>query len=262
MSSSVRALTVGVLAVALGLPIALVIAGFEIATDVGLFELSVAVVIPLGAIGCGVVAAAGFYAFLRSFHVRPSGVILAVPPVTAVTTLLASRWLVFRGSDVSGDQTYVETLTSWATAGLGGWGYGVVVLELIGFAMAGWFVAAFVLKLTWCERCHRFPKLLGREIRYFDEPTLFEASANRLVDILERGGPAEAYVYAVAEKPVVKRRSEADFRLTTEHFECKKCGTLHTVISTDRMVSSNWSRLSQTPLHIEAEQGSAHALTS
>ena len=53
MSLSIRVLMVGVFSLATGLVVAFLVSAIEIASGVALYGFSAAVVIPVGAIGCG-----------------------------------------------------------------------------------------------------------------------------------------------------------------------------------------------------------------
>lgn len=280
MSSSLRVMLVGCISIVAGLFIAAAIALIEVATDVAVYGFSAAVVIPIGAIGCGLVAAVGFYGASSVLHVRSVRAVLATPAITAISTFLASHWFVFQWYELPTGKTYAEALAlagegfvdflrlriteSSLTLGsssaettvdrLGSWGYTVVALEIVGFALGGWFVTVVLRAKPWCETCERFLKSKGAEIRRFEEPDVFEQSANHLVDVLERGGAAEAFRHAAAEKSVVSKRRNARFRTVTRLYRCGTCQTEHAVIATEHMVNNNWARLSQTPLHIEGDE--------
>lgn len=266
---------VGACSLATGLAIALVISMVEIATDVAIYGFSAGVVIPIGAVGCGLVAALGFYAASRAFQVRPAGLVLGIPLVTAVATFLAAHWLSFNRHELLTGETFAEVMAleglgfadylrlvateSGVTLGasadtmtigrLGSWGYGVVAIEILGFALGGWFVATVLRRKPWCEVSGRFLSPHGKSVRYFDDPDQFEAVANHLVDVLERGGPEAAFEHAAADKSALKRKRNAQFGVSTTRFVCNECGVHHTVISTQHQVNNNWTQLSQTPLH-------------
>lgn len=283
-------LLVGVSSLVTGLLVAFVVSLIEIGTDVALYGFSAALVIPIGAIGCGLFAAAGFFAASRLFHVRPEGPVLAVPLVTAAATFFATHWFTFLRYELPTGLTHQEVLAldgrgfvdylrlvateSGVTLGsssapttidrLGSWGYGVVAIEILGFALGGWFVASILRRKPWCQASGRFLKPLGKHVRYFDDPDRFESSANHLVDVLERGGPDAAFEYAAAEKASMKQRRNARFVINTTHYECGQCGLHHTVVATQHRVNNNWANLSQTPLHPEVSptDAAAHELVS
>lgn len=266
---------VGACSLAVGFAIALAISMVEVATDVAIYGFSAGVVIPIGAVGSGLVAALGFYASSRAFQVRPAGLVLGIPLMTAVATFFATHWFSFNRYELPSGATLSEamaldgrgfadylrlvateselTLASSSdptTIGrLGSWGFGVVAIEVLGFALGGWFVATILRRKPWCEVSGRFLKLCGKHVRYFDDPDHFEAAANHLVDVLERGGAEAAFEHAAAERSALKRKRKAHFSVSTKLFTCNECGVRHAVISTQHQVNNNWTQLSQTPLH-------------
>jgi len=271
----IRVLLVGALSVATGLMVAFVLSLIEQATDVALYGFSAALVIPVGAIGCGLVAAVGFYAASKVLHVRAAGPALIIPLMTAIATFFATHWFTFTQYELPTGKTFAEAMAldglgfvdylrmvatesgvnMDASSGLtsierlGSWGYALAALEIAGFALGGWFVSAFVRQNPWCEASRRFMKPMGRAACYFDDPDRFEATANHLVDVLERGGPIAAMEHATAERSTVKRKRKARFCVLTNHFECAHCGVRHTVVATQVYSNNNWTQLSQTPLH-------------
>lgn len=284
VSYPIRVLTVVGASIVSGLAVAFVASLIERATDVSLYGLSAAVVIPIGAVACGLVASLGFSIASRLFHVRPVGLILAVPLVSAAVAFLASHWLSFNHSRLPAGTTFAEafaldgrgfidylqmvatesglpTGSSAAPATvdqIGSWGYGVVAIQIVGFALGGWFVAAFLRRSAWCEASRQFMNPVGKHVQYFDDATRFESTANHLVDVLEMGGPVAAFEHAKAPKPTLKQRRNNRFRLTVAHFECDHCRCAHTVIATQHRVNNNWARLSETPLHPDPASSSRH----
>lgn len=272
-------LLVGGISLVTGLIVAFAISLIEVATDVALYGFSAAVVIPIGAIGCGLVAAVGFYAASRLLHVRPAASALAIPLVTAITSFFAAHWFTFSRYELPTGKTVSEALAlnglgfvdylrmtateSGMTLGsssapttitrLGSWGYGVVALQIIGFALGGWFVSTILRQKPWCEASHRFMSRQGVHVSFFEDADRFAADANRLVDVLERGGAVAAFEHAAVEKATLKQKRKARFNITASHFSCMDCGAHHTVISTSQKANNNsWTKLSQTPLHLAA----------
>lgn len=276
MPHPIRVLLLGVFSLATGLLVAFGISLVELTTEVALYGFSAALVIPIGAIGCGLLAAVGFYAASRVLHVRSTGPALVIPLMTAITTFFASHWFTFTrfelptgvtladamASDGLGFIDYLRMVatesgitmdsgsTSTTVERLGSWGYAVVAIEIAGFALGGWFVSSFLRQKPWCAASHRFLREEGSYVDYFEDPLRFEASANRLVDVLERGGALAAFEHAAVAKPTMKSKRRARFRVNTRHFECPGCGARHTVIATQQKAgNNNWTLISQTPLH-------------
>lgn len=276
MSHPIRVLLLGVVSLIAALAVAFGISSIEGATDVALYGFSAAIVIPIGAIGCGLVAAVGFYAASRALHVRAAGPALVIPLMMAIVTFLAAHWFTFiryelptgltfseamaldglgfgdylRLVAIESSLTFDSTSASTSVDRLGSWGYAVVAIEIAGFALGGWFVSSILRQKPWCDESRRFLLQRGNYVSYFDDPLRFEASANRLVDVLERGGSVAAFEHAAVAKPTLKTKRKAQFSVNTTHLECPDCGILHTVIATQQKVNNNsWTQISQTPLH-------------
>lgn len=279
VSHPIRVLLVGAISLMTGLVVAFAISLVEVATDVALYGFSAAVVIPVGAIGCGLVTAVGFSTASRLLHVRPAGTALAIPLITALTSFFAAHWFTFTRYEFPTGVTvadvfardglgFIDYLRMTATESgmtlgsssapttigrLGSWGYGVVALQIIGFALGGWFVSTLLRQKPWCEVSHRFMSKEARRVSYYADADRFASDANRLVDVLERGGPVAAFEHAAVAKPTLKQKRNARFSITTTHLSCSACGARHTVISTSQKANNNnWTKLSQTPLHLEA----------
>ena len=274
----IRAVTVAALSLLGGIVAGFVLALVEIATGVAPFRFSVAAVIPIGAIGCGLVAAVGLYAASRSFHVRSIGFGVGLPLLTAISTFLAAHWFTFGRAERSSGETlaqamaldgrgFLGSLHAMVTtssvvlessggpaeaARLGWWGYGVVMIEIVGFALGGWFATAALRRSPWCELSMRFMRQVGKHTEYFEDPNQFERSANHLVDVLEMGGPISAFKHAEVPTPARRQRRLGRYRLTVTLFECSACERRHTVIATQHRVNNNWVQLSQTPLQPDA----------
>ena len=269
-------LLLGVFSLAAGLVVAFGISLVERTTDLALYGFSAAVIIPVGAIACGLVAAVGFYTASRALHVRAAGPALVIPLLTAVTAFFAAHWFTFTRYDLPTGMTFADAMaldglgfvdylrlvatesgirmdsgsTSTGVERLGSWGYAIVAIQIAGFALGGWFVSSWLRQKPWCETSRRFLRKRGSYVRYFDQPLEFEANANRLVDVLERGGAVAAFEYAAVDKPTMKSKRKARFSVNTTYFECPDCAVTHTIIAAQHKASNNnWTLISQTPLH-------------
>lgn len=274
-------LLLGAFSLAAGLVVAFGISLIEVKTEVALYGFSAAVIIPVGAFGCGLVGAGGFYAAARALHVRATGPLMVLPLATAIFTFLASHWFTFTRFELPTGVTLADamaldglgfidylrlvatesgiSLGSGSTGAsidrLGSAGYAVVAIEIAGFALGGWFVSSLLRQKPWCEVSGRFLTKRGSHTSYFDDPGVFEASANRIVDVLERGGPVAAFEYASVEKPTMSVKRQALFTVNTTFYECAACGAPHAVVATQQKANNNWTRLSQTPIHLAASPG-------
>ena len=130
-------------------------------------------VLPLGAIGCGFVAAIGYWAGSRLFNHRPTRLLLANIVLVSLGTFFAIYHLHYTHDTINGvpvDQLmsfpdYLAGVTSHLTykisgtgAGLGPvelgkWGWGVSALQVLGFCLGGWLVYAELAAVAYCVDC-------------------------------------------------------------------------------------------------------------
>jgi len=235
-------LLLGVFSLAAGLVVAFGISLVERTTDLALYGFSAAVIIPVGAIACGLVAAVGFYTASRALHVRAAGPALVIPLLTAVTAFFAAHWFTFTRYDLPTGMTFADAMaldglgfvdylrlvatesgirmdsgsTSTGVERLGSWGYAIVAIQIAGFALGGWFVSSWLRQKPWCETSRRFLR----------------------------------FEYAAVDKPTMKSKRKARFSVNTTYFECPDCAVTHTIIAAQHKASNNnWTLISQTPLH-------------
>ncbi len=172
-----------------------------------LYSLMIWFVLPAGAIIAGMGAAAGYYAGARIADSRPTRMLLLNMVLVSASTFFAIHWLrydAFIASRGLGDRVsfwrYLDEVTTHqsmtlrangakmgSTGELGGLGYGVAALQILGFALGGFTVYGALTKLPFCERCARYLAKRGRQSRYADTPDSFEAMVRSLVDRWNQG---------------------------------------------------------------------------
>lgn len=247
------------------------VSAVELATGQAIYGFSVGVVIPIGAIGCGFVAAAGYSAAARLFHIRPSGPSLAIPLASAMVAFVATHWFTWMRLEIRDDQTlsdlmsfgeYLRTVitetsysissnstTSTTIDRVGTWGYALTALEITGFALGGWFVAGELRNVPWCSTSGRFMRRSKKRSALFADEAAFLAATDRVVDLLDAGDPAHALDAMSWEKPTRELRRAAEFSLEVELFACPECDERHGIATTRHRVKNNWTLTSQIERH-------------
>lgn len=260
MSRSLRIVLVGSFSIGTGLLVAAALSIVEAVTGVALYGVTAALVVPVGAIGCGLLVALGFREASRTLHLRPQGAALAVPLVTALVAYVATHWFAYMRAVVPPALSFLDYLQLVATesyvvfddaAGgggsrLGSWGYAIVALQILGFAGGSWIITHGLDRTPWCESCERFLDRTGRRQSFFTDAAHFETTAHHLVDLVEHRAWDEAFVRTPDEKASLKTKRQARLHLQSEQYSCPTCGCRHTIVATKHRVGNNWQLLSET----------------
>ena len=123
-----------------------------------------------GQVGCGFVAAVGYWAGARWFNHRPSRLLLGNIVLVSLTTYFSIHHLdythaVVKGvaaTDLMSFPDYLIAVTenmTYTSPGLksgvelGRWGWGVAGLQVIGFCAGGVFVYRMLTAIPYCDRC-------------------------------------------------------------------------------------------------------------
>jgi hypothetical protein len=136
-------------------------------------------IIPVGAILTGMVAASGYYFAAVGLHRRPDSTLLLNSALIGLGTFFVIRYLVYLtlrfddGSPVSALVGFFEyyqvaieqksmsigtrgRLDMASTGALGGWGYAVEGIQLLGFLVGGVAVYGFLQDRPYCPNCGRY----------------------------------------------------------------------------------------------------------
>ncbi len=273
MPHSLRVVIVATMSVLVGLVLGFVISAIEIETDLALYGLSVAFVVPVGAIGCGFVAAAGFYAASRELHVRPTPALMSIPLVTAVVTFVASHFFTWQRyefaagrtlSDVMGFGEYLraaatETSLSFGSSGavdrLGSIGYAVSALEIAGFAVGGWLAANHLRSKPWCSDSGHFMKQVEHRKQMFADLEPFREVIDGVDERLEHLDARGALDLLPAARPSMKDNRKASLCIEVRRFECRPCGREHGVVTVSERNGNQWHQVRRSAAHPNATPG-------
>ena len=130
-----------------------------------------------------------------------------------------------------------------ATGELGGLGYGVAILQILGFAAGGLAVYVYLVSIPYCERCSRYFAAKGKQTRYTADPEGLQAAT---VQVFSDFG--EGAVTAAIEKHRMfgnpKFQKGNHLRSVIEVRHCKKCGQHWVKYVVERQSGNEWKEIS------------------
>jgi hypothetical protein len=207
-------------------------------TGFNLFSFSLLFVIPVGAIGCGMAAAAGYYYAARYLHSMPSRFLLLQMVVITAASQIAIYWLEYKSLFVDGQrisefmpfQEYLGVFlaSQQIVAGrgmqihgpeLGSAGYWLAGLQFVGFLAGGVLVYLNLSAIPVCNKCRKYLDLLATKLDVFGDADSF-ASHYELEFQLPVDSPEFAsHVgrYHAAEEDI------GAIKLETEILQCPEC---------------------------------------
>ena len=167
----------------------IITAAILVAIDIG-FNFSIYgwilwFVIPSGAIGCGFVAASGYYFGARLFNHRPTRVLLLNMTVISVTTFFLIHYFnyyllkvdgtpvrdlmfftQFLDLEISHTALRMQTTPGGSAVELGSLGFLYAALQILGFALGAIIVYFYLKSLAYCDACSKYLWHKGLQTRY------------------------------------------------------------------------------------------------
>ena len=149
-------------------------------SDFALYTWMADVVIPIGALICGFVAAVGYWIGSRLFNHKPSRLLLANIVLVSLGTYFSIHHLDYTHASVRGvpvaqvvsfpdylvavteHMTYKDSHDTGAGTELGKWGWGVAGLQVLGFCLGGFGVYGILAATPYCHRCSMYFRSLWR----------------------------------------------------------------------------------------------------
>lgn len=199
-------------------------------------------IIPVGAIAAGFVAASGYYIGGRLMQYRPDRILFFNVIVVSVLTFVALNFLLYIFSTINGravaemmsfPQYLHESITnlqmtmgrssSSTPLSLGVMGYGIVALQIVGFAVGGLIVYGMLDSVPHCDRCLRYLDKVAKQVRSSADAGEFQTSLKRVKEEIEAGSLANA----IAEHRVSgaeKMQKDHQLRSFLRIERCKQCG--------------------------------------
>lgn len=221
-------------------------------------------VLPAGAIGCGFVAAVGYWIGSRLFNHRPTRLLLVNIVVVSLGTFFAIYHLHYT-HDLVGGMTadklmsfpdYLLGVTSHMTykgsgsgvsegaVELGKWGWGVSALQVLGFCLGGWLVYGVLASATYCSACSMYFKKQWRQTtkwKDLDEMQQVYATTATLMD-QQQFQPALDQCASRGDKV----RFGIKGLLMMEVRCCSGCGNRQVLFSAHKRQGNQYPRIART----------------
>lgn len=223
-----------------------------------LFSVTAWVVLPVGAVGTGLVAASGYWGASRVLHRPPSVRSFFALIAIAMTTQLVIYYLDYAtallddGSPVSGTVGFFSYLArtlehSWLTVRghalfrLGAFAYGFTVLQFFGVALGTLILVSALWLEPMCSKCQRLMRKIGRRRLVFRSGDDFRAFHERLGATT----PAEESYWAVFREPQpalsrFARLGAGAARLTFSLVACPECRSQRIEETVELRDGSSW----------------------
>jgi hypothetical protein len=226
-------------------------------TGLSLYTFSLWFVIPLGAMIAGALASCGYFFGAKLTHQRPTWVLCVNMLVVSTVTFFVVHYLSYADLAVEGRPaseilTFPEYLdlvirssslqefrTRAETGELGRWGYGLAVLEVMGFALGGLAVYAHLDMLPYCQGCSRYLTSLGQHQRYTSDDAGFVSLYQTLHDLVaaERLPDAVSFHAGFGRS---KPDPSCTLRSTLEVKKCRGCGCRWVHFEAAKRSDSGW----------------------
>ncbi len=229
-----------------------------------LYDLSVFIVLPIGALLAGMVAASGYYFGALWIGYKPTKLLFLSVALVSLATFFAIHWFDYTLLKVDGRLVrehvsfwaYLEVVlehqkieiwshhTKVATTGeLGLWGYARAAEKIVGFALGGVLVFFLLKARPYCEHCGKYLKSRLSQVRYTSEPESVMALAEQVAAFFESDRVQEALnLHGNFAGP--KKRKNTHLRSSLERKQCPQCHVNWLAFSVEKRVGRDlWQRL-------------------
>ncbi|MBN1546008.1 MAG: hypothetical protein JW902_05040 [Syntrophaceae bacterium] len=260
----VEDLLVGLCGFVTSLITAVVLCLIELWFGFAFYSLTFWFIIPVGALLSGFAGATGYLAGARLFNHRPTPLLLLNIVLVSVGTFFVIHYLSYITLKVDGQAVsdyvsfgqYLDIAirsTSMefrfrvkeigATGELGGWGYGVAILQILGFAVGGLAVYGYLESIPYCKRCLRYFSAKGKQTRYTGDAEELQASTVQVLSDFSSG-----VITSAIEKHRMfgshKFQKDNHLRSVIEVRHCKKCGQHWVKYVVEKRSGNDWKEIS------------------
>jgi len=224
-------------------------------------------VVPVGALFAGFAGASGYYAGSLLLGHRPTRLLLLNIVIGSILTFLLIHYLAYMtlqidGKDVSNYIPFSKYLDiairstsmefrlhgskTGSTGELGSFGYVVAVLQVIGFAVGGFCVYAYLAAKPYCNRCSRYLSGKGKQIRYATDPEGLQTATAQLACHMANGevGLAVAEHSNSAGFGAAAPPKDCHLRSVIEVQRCKKCERHWVKFAVENLSGNDWKEVS------------------
>ena len=224
------------------------------------YGLTFWVIVPVGAIVSGFVAASGYYFGARWLGIRPSWRLLVSMVAISVSCFFLIYYLSYATAVVSVqgqgsiklsklasfgeflDHSLRSTQLSLGRAGrqktsgeLGAMGYALAALQVLGFSLGGFAVWAILRFTPYCESCARYLQKLSTTKRYSNSPEELEQRFAALQDL-----SPNRWLESLADFGAAGHKKGHDWLATIIERACRDCSFRQTEVEVSVRSGSDW----------------------
>ena len=221
-------------------------------------------VLPIGAVGCGFVAAVGYWIGSKLFNHRPTRLLLANIVLVSLGTFFAIYHLHYTHDTVDGVTAdklmsfpdYLLGVTShmtYTTSGagaveapveMGRWGWGISALQVLGFCLGGWLVYGILTSATYCSDCSMYFKKQWRQATKWKDLAAMQQSYDATATLLNQQQFQPALDQHASQGE--KRRLGVKGLLSMEVRRCPGCGNQQVLFSAHKRQGNQYPRIARS----------------
>ena len=220
-------------------------------------------IVPVGALLSGFAGASGYYAGSWFFGHRPTPLLLLNVVLASVGTFFTIHYLTYSTLEIEGQAVsdyvpfaqYLDIAirsTSMefrfraaeigSTGELGGIGYGIAILQILGFAAGGFAVYGYLVSMPYCERCSRYLSGKGKQMRYTGDAEGLQATTVQIFSDFGNGAVASAIQQHKAFGNSTYQKG-THLRSVFEIRHCQKCGQHWVKYVVEKESGNDWKEI-------------------
>ncbi len=239
-------LLVSLIGICSALITAIILASLEYYMEIAIYSFTFFFIVPVGAIGAGIVASSGYYLGAKVFNEKPVGGIAFNMIAASVGTYLIINYISYYSMEYDGKEiknlvTFWEYLkimiqetsislyyrghSSGSALQIGATlGYIYAALQILGFALGGFAVYVWLLKSPYCSNCSRYMKRTAIQERYTSYSKQLLEDINTFLLLIENQFYEESLDFH-AEKMGVSYGATHKHGTKIISYECNFCDT-------------------------------------
>jgi hypothetical protein len=238
---------------------AVALAWVEVEWHVAVYSYAFWWVVPIGAIGAGVVASVGYFLGARWIGVRPGWISRSSLLAVSVVAFFAIHYVEYLWGrlpidfwsylDLSIQSASYETkfgetvVRAWSAERLGELGYVVAVLQVVGFAIGGLVVFGWLRATPYCSSCKAYLRRRSVCVRTADRGAVFADVSKRVESSLELGDiRAAVREHAALRSLMLRERLGTAYTSRMEIWACRGCNLRWVRVATSSGVLARWIR--------------------
>ncbi|MBC3873391.1 hypothetical protein [Undibacterium flavidum] len=228
-----------------------------------IYSFSLWFIIPIGAIGCGFLAASGYYLGSVLFGHRPSKMLMFNMVLISISTFFMVHWFSYASIEIEGKllsdyislidylkyilqhqsmEFRVHAVKVGESGELGSIGFFTAFLQIVGFAIGGFVVYGYLSNLPYCTSCAVYLKSKMKNVRYFGSADTFAKMFDELIDYFKNSELQNAItLHKNAGEP--EHFSDAYLIATLHRKQCTKCQQNWLSFSAHKKNGNEWNEI-------------------